>query len=299
MARIDIRTRRFVKAELERVPTAARFSLRVGDVEGHSDLVDAWDVAPRIQDLTKYAEELAAEIMERANDTAAGQVGIVYLHLISHTGGKKTKVRGKDVEPADPNDNKLKRRALLKFVVRGMAAEEDPTGRLISESEPATKQGFMGLMMRHFESREQTFMGLVRSLTESVVEENTRLRTRVGEMEDRAIQLRQLQDEVADKTMERKMVIAAQEGEEERKRLLMQKLAEEVLPRIAEHIPDVLQKIGIGEGRKPEPALPADVSEFRKEVGDIIRSVPQEQLIEIMQKLPREKRERLVRLVEG
>jgi hypothetical protein len=293
------RIARFLKKELEIVPSATSFALRVVDVDGRDTLINRWKVADEggvvRGDPKTMSEAIAGEIFEASQDVARSMVGMARFRLFA----KET--RGEF-------------RAQFPFTVRGsaqipgLAAESGIPGLpgatgMVTESEPATPSGIVGQAMRHNEALMRMMIESMGAMTEGLRQENEALRSRVAKAEEVWVEGRMKLEDLLDRSVGRKIQEAKELAGEQRKDLAIRKLTEEVVPVLGKQLPGVLQHLGLlpGKSADGDKQLPAATGEqvdaLKKELRDILSSLPDEAQDKLTSSLPDDKAQRLLELL--
>jgi hypothetical protein len=277
------RIARFVRKELETVPVASGFTLRVVDVDGRDNLIKRFGVSKMLVDAKSASEAIAAEVFETSQDVARSMVGLARFRLFAKA--KKGEFRSQ-----------------FPFVVRGSAQVPLSDGGnlpgLVTESEPATPTGIVGQAMRHNEALMRMMIESMGAMTEGLRQENDALRVRVSKAEEVWLEGRMKLEELLDRSVSRKIQEAKELAGEERKDLILKKLAEEVVPQVGRQIPGVLQHIGLLPGDAQLPAAqPEEMAELKRELRGILSSLPQDAADKLTTSLPPEKAERLLELL--
>lgn len=277
------RIARFIRKELETVPVATGFTLRVVDVDGRDNLIKRFPVGRSMVDPKAMSEAIANEVFEVSQDVARSMVGLARFRLFA-------------------KEKAGEFRAQFPFVVRGSAqvplSDGGPVPGLVTESEPATPTGIVGQAMRHNEALMRMMIESMGAMTEGLRQENEALRARVVKAEEVWLEGRMKLEELLDRSVSRKIQESKELAGEERKDLLLRKLAEEVVPQVGRQIPGVLQHIGLlpGAAELP-PAQPEEIAELKKELRGILSSLPQDAADKLTTSLPPEKAERLLELL--
>jgi len=274
------RIARFIRKEIEVVPAATSFTLRVHDVDGRDNLIKRFPVGKNVEPKIA-AEAIAGEIFEASQDVARSMIGLARFHLFA-------------------KENKSGEfRAQFPFVVRGSAQipiGDGGPGGLVSESEPATPTGIVGQAMRHNEALMRMMIESMGAMTEGLRQENEALRSRVSKAEEVWSQGRQALEDMMDRSLARKVQETKELAGEERKDMLVRKLAEEVIPQVSRQLPGVFQHFGLLP-KSTGQSVPEEVDAMRGELRDILGSLPEDAAKTLQEKMPPEKLARLAELL--
>jgi hypothetical protein len=280
---IKERLARFMRKELEQVPFATSFILRVYDVDGRENLIKRFPV-PKSGDPKHAAEAIATEVFEMGQDVARSMVGLARFRLLAKV-------------------TKGEFRAQFPFVLRGSAqlplGEGGPGGMMpgmVTESEPATPTGIVGQAMRHNEALMRMMIESMGAMTEGLRQENEALRSRVVRAEEVWQQGREKLEDLMDRSMDRDIKAQKELAGLQHREALVGKLVEEVIPQVSKQIPSVMKHFGmLGSGEAKE--LPPDVTNMRNELREILGSLPEDAAKTLQEKLPPEKLARLAELL--
>jgi len=279
---IKERLSRFMRKELEQIPLATSFILRVYDVDGRENLIKKFSVPKGEHDPKHIAESIAGEVFEMAQDVARSMVGLARFRLLAKA------VKGEF-------------RSQFPFVVRGSAQipfSEGGTGLpgMVTESEPATPTGIVGQAMRHNEALMRMMIESMGAMTEGLRQENEALRSRVVRAEEVWQQGREKLEDLMDRSMDRHIREQKELASITHREALVGKLVEEVIPQVSKQIPSVMKHFGmLGSGEAKE--LPADVTNMRNELREILGSLPEDAAKTLQEKLPPEKLARLAEML--
>ncbi len=110
-------------------------------------------------------------------------------------------------------------------------------------------------------------------------------------------------EDLLDRSVGRKIQEAKELAGEQRKDLAIRKLTEEVVPVLGKQLPGVLQHLGLlpGKSADGDKQLPAATGEqidaLKKELRDILSSLPDEAQDKLTSSLPDDKAQRLLELL--
>lgn len=279
------RIARFIRKEVEVVPFATTFVLRVVDVDGRDTKIKSFGVNAK-QDPKTQGEALAGEVFEMAADVAKSMVGMARFRLYAKVG-------------------KGEFRSQFPFVVRGgaqVAMSDGAPGGMVTESEPATPTGIVGQAMRHNEAIMRMMIESLGSMTEGLRQENEALRARVVRSEEVWQQGREKLEELMDRSLERQIKQTQELASEERKDRMLSVLTDQVGPQVARQIPSVMAKMGL----LPEAAAAASraggapsLGEGEKgELREILSSLDEKAANTLQESLGPEKLLRLMALLQ-
>lgn len=281
---IKERIARFVRKELEIVPVATSFTLRVVDVDGRDNLIKRFHVGRTMVDAKSASENIAGEVFETSQDVARSMVGLARFRLFA-------------------KEKAGEFRAQFPFVVRGSAQlpgleAGGPVPGLVTESEPATPTGIVGQAMRHNEALMRMMIESMGAMTEGLRQENEALRARVVKAEEVWLEGRLKLEELLDRSVGRKIQEAKELAGEERKDLLIKRVTDEIVPAVGKQLPSVMQHIGLLPKDLQLPAAsPEEMSDLKRELREILSSLPQEAADKLTTSLAPEKAERLLQLL--
>lgn len=274
------RIARFIRKEVEVVPFATTFVLRVVDVDGRDTKIKSFAANPKL-DAKTQGEAIAGEVFEMAADVAKSMVGMARFRLYAKVG-------------------KGEFRSQFPFVVRGgaqVAMGDGGPGGMVTESEPATPTGIVGQAMRHNEAIMRMMIESLGAMTEGLRQENEALRSRVVRAEEVWAQGREKLEELMDRSLERNLKQTQELAAEERKDRALAMLTEQFGPQVARQLPAVMQRLGLvakpveGESSSGPAALgEGDKAELReilsnldeKAAGTLQESLGPEKLMRLM-----------------
>lgn len=277
------RIARFVRKEVEVVPFASTFVLRVVDVDGRDTKIKSFATNAK-QDPKTQGEAIAGEVFEMAADVAKSMIGMARFRLYAKVG-------------------KGEFRSQFPFVVRGgaqVAMSDGGPGGMVTESEPATPTGIVGQAMRHNEAIMRMMIESLGSMTEGLRQENEALRARVVRSEEVWQQGREKLEELMDRSLDRQIKQTQELAAEERKDRMLSVLTDQVGPQVARQIPGVLAKMGLlTEGAAPAPGTAPALSEGDKgELREILSSLDEKAANTLQESLGPEKLLRLMALLQ-
>jgi len=257
------------------VPMATSFVLRVVDVDGRDQRLKKFVVPKQVPNIAEAAGKLAGEIFELSQDVARTQIGMARFRVHARHGNVA--------------------RAQFPFVVRGQAQLPLGEGANVVESEPATPAGMVGQAMRHNEALMRLMMETVGAMTEGLRQENLALRERAAKAEEVWMEGRLKLEELLDRSQARKIQEAKELGGEQRKDLMLRKLADEVIPQVAKQLPGVLEHVGLlPEGSK---TAETDADKLKAELRGILAKLPADKAELLVGSLSPEDQERLSSLL--
>lgn len=310
----------FVKRQLELVPPATLFNLRHVDVaNGLQDIIEKFTPPKERANLNDVARDMANEMMERARDVAKASSHIAKFTISACVS------KGKGSGAAE-------RRASFPFTLRGeafegLARDEGGAPRGYGESEPPTTAGVTAQLMRHLEATNRSHNEIHMAMFEGILRENSRLQDRNKKLEDSWDEARDAREELLDGSIERKLKLRQAELEEERKTHLLGVASKEFMPHLAKYAPMLIEKFLLPEAAKtiaqgamgaakpangtpsappppaeevtpaPEASQKSEADQKLEEIADILRAIPQEEQIKLLEKLPEEKAMRLLTLL--
>lgn len=293
----------YVRKEIELVPAATQFNLRVlgSDPMGPASQLAGKYKVPEIlptSNLDEVAQKIAGDIMVQAKDLAQSMSLIAKFTVTSCLKEK---------------NKPLKSRGFFQFVLQGKAREQvfGMDGNIGGESEPPNPTGLLGQLMRHLEAKERIQAEKEGSIMDAILKENQRLQKRVDMVDELWFKQRETLEELLDKSEERKLNRFREAADSQRKDLLTKKVIEEVIPEVAKRIPNILQSFGIKmdgqspsspSAQSPAAGLPAAETASKPDetmatIRDALSSLPDGKAEEFFNLLPQEKREKLLRLM--
>ena len=281
------RLARFIRKEIEVVPAASLFTLRVVDVHGRDTKIKAFSVNPKLDPKTQ-AEALAGEIFEMSADVAKSMIGMARFRLFA-------KVKREEFRSQYP------------FVVRGGAMHSltpdglPPPPGMVTESEPATPTGMVGQVMRHNEAIMRMMIESMGAMTEGLRQENEALRSRVIRAEEVWQAGREKLEDLMDRSMDRHIKETKELAHEARKDRLLTAATDQFMPHIAKTLPALIAKVSGGAlgggaegGDGAAPSLPGDE---KGELREILMGLDDEAADTLQKSLGPDKLQRLMQLL--
>lgn len=281
------RLTRFIRKEIEVVPAASLFTLRVVDVDGRDTKIQAFTVNPKLDPKTQ-AEAIAGEVFEMSSDVAKSMIGMARFRLFA-------KVKREEFRSQYP------------FVVRGGAMHSltpdglPPPPGMVTESEPATPTGMVGQVMRHNEAIMRMMIESMGSMTEGLRQENEALRSRVIRAEEVWQAGRDKLEDLMDRSMERHIKETKELAGEARKDRLLTAATDQFMPHIAKTLPALIAKVSGGAlggeaagGDGAAPSLPGDE---KGELREILMGLDDEAADKLQKSLGPDKLQRLMQLL--
>jgi len=279
------RLARFIRKEIEVVPAASTFTLRVVDVDGRDNKIKSFPVNPKLDPRTQ-AEALAGEIFEMSADVAKSMVGMARFRLFA-------KVKSQEF------------RAQYPFVVRGQAMLSPdglpPPMGLVTESEPATPTGMVGQVMRHNEAIMRMMIESMGAMTEGLRQENEALRSRVIRAEEVWQAGREKLEDLMDRSMDRQIKETKELAHEARKDRLVTAATDQFMPHLAKTLPALIAKVSggavAGDADGGDGAAPSLPGNEKGELREILMGLDDEAADTLQKSLGPDKLQRLMQLL--
>lgn len=293
MSSLQDRIAAWARKQLEIVPSATLFNLRVVDSStGATDIVEKFKPPKAIPNPEEVSRELAADIMLRAKDVAKSMSHIAKFQITACI----TKQRGV-----------AEKRSAFPFTLRGEAMDGITMQNgvpAIGETEPPTPAGLTAQLMRHLEAQTRLSIEKDNALFEGILRENQRLQARANQLETAWEQAREAREELLDASLDRKLRHAKAEAEEMRKNQLMLVAKEQFFPQLAKFMPAVIDKIlpgAVGAASQAAqtvgPGATDDVAALKKELGEVFSALPEQKQNELLDTVGPEKAEKLLKIL--